>query len=452
MYKFIDLNDSPPVNIFKNRFNTIHLLKFQVRFIFMFKKLFSGGPKKHILTDTHLKKCRQFIQYLYSKTRVDHIIIQGEGFIEGGFAIPVLQFQPNGKAVFQYAVSCFIDSIGQSRLSDYDDALQHSKYFFIIDPEHDKIAAHLTKLNVHFLKGRLDPDPASPVVLIGGTDINYKEPVRKLKVAALIHVHNESDMLGETIQFLINQGVHVHIVDNWSTDGSWEIVNSFPIMQVSRERFPTEGPSDHYEWYKQCEYSEQLSKQLDFDWFIHYDSDELRYSPWKNISLQQAISFIDGLGYNAIDFTVLDFRYTPDKEEVVSNFEQQNTWFEFGKRPGHFLQVKGWKKQEQTIDLKSSGGHHIEFEGKKIYPIKFLNKHYSLRSKNQAHKKLVQQRLPRTQKEKSERGWHTHIELMIEQQTQGWNKNDLLEWKEDSFQRDYLIERISGVGILDLSK
>ena len=55
--------------------------------------------------------------------------------------------------------------------------------------------------------------------------------------------------------------------------------------------------------------------------------------------------------------------------------------------------------------------------------------------------------MSRTQKEKKERGWHTHIELMIEQQTKGWNKHELIEWKEDAFQQNYLLERISGVGI-----
>jgi len=306
----------------------------------MFKKLFSGTTQKQVLTDTHLKKCNEFIQYLSSKTKIDHVVIEGEGISEEDLTTPMLRFQKDGKTVFQNVISCFIGSIGQSKLSDYDEALKHSNYFLIIDGEHEKIASHLTKLNIYFFKGRLGNTEESPVILIGGTDMNYKEPARKLKVAALIHVYNESDMLRETIQFLITQGVHVHIIDNWSTDGSWEIVNTFPIMQVSRERFPAEGPSDHHELYMQCQYSEQLSKQLDFDWFLHYDSDELKYSPWKNVTLQKAISFIDGLGYNAIDFTVIDFRYTPDKENVVSNFEQNNRWFEFGKRPGHFLQVK----------------------------------------------------------------------------------------------------------------
>jgi hypothetical protein len=414
----------------------------------MFKNLFSSSFKE-TLTGSHLKKCAKFIHYLVSREVIKCVVAEGKEINLEELSVPLESFHTGIKTeTYTSALSCFINAMGQSTLSDYDTALKSSKYFLIVDPKHSKIAGHLTKLGLNFFEGNLENKPESPVVLIGGTDINYQKTTSQVKVAALIHVYNESDILSETIHFLIGQGVHVHIIDNWSTDGSWEIAGSFPVMQVTKERFPPEGPSDHFELYKQCEYSEQLSKQLPYDWFLHYDADELKYTPWKNVSLQKAISFIDSLGYNAIDFTVIDFRYTTDKDAVSMNMENNNTWFEFGKRPGHFRQVKCWKKQEQ-LDLKSMAGHSVTFPGIRVYPIKFLNKHYSLRSKEQARKKLVEQRLPRTQKEKSERGWHTHIDMLIEQQTKGWDKKDLIEWKENSFQQHYLLERISGVGIVD---
>lgn len=419
-----------------------------LQLFFMFKRLFSTESSQKPFTERHLDKCQKFINYLTKKGGLSQVLTEGAG-IEGLTpGVDVKPFQPHLPAdVLKQAVCCFINSM-EGDLNRYNMTLQTCPYFFITDPRHAKIANHLSKLNLTFFEGRLDRTPESPMVLIGGRDINYQKTARQVKVAALVHVFNEADILAETIRFLTGQGVHVHIIDNWSTDGSWEIAGSFPVMQVTKERFPPEGPSDHYEWYKQCEYSEQLSRQLPYDWFLHYDSDEFRYAPWKNVTLRNAISFIDSLGYNAIDFTVLDFRYTKDKEQVNADFERNNNWFEFGKRPGHFIQLKGWKKNEQA-DLKTVGGHSISFPGMNVYPIKFLNKHYSLRSKEQTRKKLIVHRLPRTQKEKNERGWHTHIELLIEQQSKGWDKKDLIEWKENSFQQDYLLERISGVGILD---
>lgn len=417
-------------------------------YVFMLKRLFSTHSSQKTFTEKHLKKCVAFINYLIKKTELPLVITEGKEIRELEPGVDIKAFQPHLPAdVLKQAVCCFIHSM-ETDLDRYMTALQTCRYFFIVDPKHSKIVNQLRNLNLTFFEGQLDRTPASPQILIGGNDINYQKTTRQVKVAALIHVFNEVDVLPETIRFLIEQGIHVHIIDNWSTDGSWEIAGSFPVMQVTKERFPPEGPTDHYEWYKQLEYSEQLAKQLPYDWFLHYDADELRYAPWKNVTLRNAISFIDSLGYNAIDFTVLDFRYTSDKEQVTTDFERNNTWFEFGKRPGHFLQVKGWKKNDQA-DLKTVGGHSISFPGINVYPVKFLNKHYSLRSKEQTRKKLVEHRLPRTQKEKNERGWHSHIELMIEQHSKGWDKKDLIEWKENTFQQHYLLERIAGIGIID---
>jgi glycosyl transferase family 2 len=348
------------------------------------------------------------------------------------------------------AISHFTRTPGKKQMASSDTLFKNSKYFIIPDSgsHHPDLIRHLDDLGLRFFEGQLNTAPTPHTFLIGGIDINYKETVSTpQKVIALIHVFNEADILGETIRHLIGQGVYVHIIDNWSTDESWEIAGGFPDTVVSRERFPKEGPSEHYEWYKQLEYSEQLAETMPYDWFIHYDSDEMRYSPWQGVSIQHAIGFIDQLGYNAIDFTVLDFRHTPDNDQVKADFEKNITWFEFGKRPGHFLQVKGWKKQPVRIDLKNSGGHNVQFPGRKLYPVKFLTKHYSLRSREQAEKKLVLHRLPRVQKELAERNWHHHINLLIAQEAVGWDKKDLIEWVEDHFDKDYLIERISGVGI-----
>ena len=356
----------------------------------------------------------------------------------------------------------------------YERLLNASQYLVLqeANKNYAALVGYLKERGLTFFEGRLPPtersDPsrtreqshageqsspgaqpgAGNQFLIGGTDINYTASSYRPKIAALVHVYNEGDILGETIRHLLDQGLHVHIVDNWSTDGSWEIAAAFPETQVSRERFPHEGPSEHYEWFRQLEHSERLAMRLPYDWFLHYDADEFRYSPWPGVSLRDAIGFVERLGYNAIDFTVLDFRYTADQDQVTSGFEANNTWFEFGRRPGHFLQVKGWKAGGEKIDLSNSGGHDAKFPGRRLYPIKFLTKHYSLRSREQAEKKLMADRLPRVQKELNERSWHQHIDLLIAQQAAGWDKKDLIRWTPGSFEKDFLLERISGVGIV----
>ena len=418
----------------------------------MFEKWFSR--RRTYTAVPGFEKAVGFINYLTDRQIIDTLVQVGDSpsLPADKLKLPVTPYTKRlDPAVLSQAITCFTPAPGGQQLAGYENIVRRSRYFIMPGTGNHSAerAASLQQMGLTFFEGKLESEQPGNAVIIGGADVDYA-PCSSLprRIVALMHVFNEEDILGETIRFLLDQGLHVHIIDNWSTDGSWEIAGNFPEDRVSRERFPEEGPTGHYEWFKQLEYSELLAEKMPFDWFIHYDADEFRYAPWKGITLQNAISFIDRLGYNAIDFTVLDFRYTEDNDQVREGFERQNTWFEFGKRPGHFLQAKGWKKQPVRVDLKNGGGHNVQFPGRKLYPIKFLNKHYSLRSREQAEKKLVQHRLPRVQKELAERSWHSHINTLISQQAEGWKKEDLIEWTEGRFDSDYLLERISGVGIL----
>jgi len=123
--------------------------------------------------------------------------------------------------------------------------------------------------------------------------------------------------------------------------------------------------------------------------------------------------------------------------------------FEFGKRPGHFAQIKAWKHLNGiNVNLSSNGGHSVSFENRKIYPIKFLIKHYSLRSEAQAKKKIFFDRLPRFEKENKEKGWHTQYNIYNENSSFIFDKDNLINWNAKTFESEYLVERISGIGII----
>ena len=195
-------------------------------------------------------------------------------------------------------------------------------------------------------------------------------------------------MLPEVIAHLNRHGVDVHIFDNWSTDGSFELAQAAEAQRrcKSVKRFP-DAPSPHYEWAAQLRNVEAYAGTLDADWVIHYDADELRLPPWRSVTLQQGISFVDMLGYSAIDFTLLNFRFTSGQKSQAP-YEQHLQRFEFGTEPGHFVQVKAWKNQGQAVDIATSGGHSVEFAGRRVFPLNFLTKHYPLRSPEQAKRKV----------------------------------------------------------------
>lgn len=264
------------------------------------------------------------------------------------------------------------------------------------------------------------------------------------KVLAIMHVFNEADIVEETIKHLICQNIDVYVVDNWSNDGSYEIVKALQMQYPNRlflERFPEYGVNEYYDWYHQLERTEQINRNSNYNWFIHYDADEIRLSPWKNVSLRDAIFYVDKLGYNLIENTVIDFKITEDSP----NCWVKDGWFDFGHRKGHFEQVKTWKR-DITLDLKKSGGHIAEIENPRIFPLKILNRHYPLRTIDQARKKIYRDRLPRFAKEKNERGWHGHYDKYMANAIKLENARDLIRWDEDTFFQ-YYISLILGVGI-----
>src|SRR5260370_10721194 len=134
-----------------------------------------------------------------------------------------------------------------------------------------------------------------------------------------------------------------------------------------------------------------------------------------------------------------------DEEEVF--YPSALKWFEWGRHPAYFRQVKAWKNIGK-VDLALTGGHDVEFDKKRIYPIKFLTKHYPLRSNSQANRKIYKERFPRIEKEWRDKGWHVHYDhLRLVPELKPWREYELLNFSENAFGAEFLVERISGIGI-----
>jgi hypothetical protein len=267
-------------------------------------------------------------------------------------------------------------------------------------------------------------------------------------VAAIMHGFNEVDILPEVLDHLTAQGVEVHYFDNWSTDGSWELaMERWRLGQIANcQRFPDQ-PTDQYLWHAQLSHTTAYARTLDAQWVMHHDADEIRVAPWQGVSIQQALAFIDSLGYSAVDFTVLDFRFVEGRPPVHSKFEVALNQFEFGRRPGHFKQIKCWRNHP-SADLAATGGHDVQFPDRKVYPIKFLLKHYSLRSEEQSTRKIHRDRLPRFVAEQAKYQWHHQYDAFKNVDSlKGWQYRDLLPWHTAHFSTEYVVERISGIGL-----
>ncbi len=274
-------------------------------------------------------------------------------------------------------------------------------------------------------------------------------PSPAIKPCAVVHAYNEGDIIQESLHHLVEQGCDVLLLDNWSTDATYEraLEAARSASGIEVRRFP-EKASSEYQWRRQLEETVRLAETLSSDWVLHNDADEFRYSPWKGVRLADGLAFVQALGYSAVDFTVLDFRYLQAQPTLSAAVRDNLVFFEFGRRPGHFLQVKGWRNQPPgAVDLASSGGHEARFQGRRVYPVKFLLRHYPLRSEAHARQKIQRDRLPRSSRERQDFGWHTQYLNHQEERFQGWAPEALIPWNGDMFATEYLVERMSGIGL-----
>jgi glycosyltransferase involved in cell wall biosynthesis len=245
---------------------------------------------------------------------------------------------------------------------------------------------------------------------------------RGFRVVAIIAVRNEEDIIGQVLDDLIAQHIEVIVIDDGSVDGTLHLARKRlgrGVVAIERRE-----PSAVFDWTGLLLRKEQIAAQTDADWFIHHDADEFRESPWPELNLRAAIECVDASGHNAIDFRVLNFRPTIDVAPgtdirlAMPHYEPGDHWDR--------LQIKAWKRQSGPVDLASSGGHDARFDGRMVFPVPFLLRHYPLRSRAQARKKIFEERLPRFAVEERARGWHVQYDSLADREDFLWSESELV--------------------------
>ena len=291
------------------------------------------------------------------------------------------------------------------------------------------------------------------IASVHGAHVDYRAAPKR-SCLAILSTYNDADIIPAVLEHLLEQDMHIHVMDNWSTDTTYSYLERMMREHSSRivglERFPAEGPAETFELRSILEHKVKVALKSQFDWCVHYESDELRESPWRDVSMRDAVSFIDACGYNSIDHTVVDFRPTQDGFSSADDPADFFDAFEFGRRSGHFLQVKGWKNTGRPVELAASGGHFVRFYGQRVYPLKFLLKHYPLRSSEQAQRKVFLERLPRKSAQETQIGWHSHYDAWANREAEAflWQRHTLTHYDRDHFLHEFLLERLAGCGLM----
>jgi hypothetical protein len=234
------------------------------------------------------------------------------------------------------------------------------------------------------------------------------------RVVAFMAAYNEEDIIVQSIKKWTDQGISVHVLENWSTDATYDLAKELESqLPVTVERFPREGPSEYFDWGAMLERMEILSREIEADWFIRRGADEVLVSPWPDVSYRDALYVVDQAGFNCIDHTIVEFHPVDDGFEMGMDHEAYFRHFDF-KNLSHPSQRKAWKNCGKPISTIASAGHDVLFDGRRVFPFKFLLKHYSFRSQRHGEKKVFRERKARWNPKERARGWHIHYDSMQE--------------------------------------
>jgi glycosyltransferase involved in cell wall biosynthesis len=256
---------------------------------------------------------------------------------------------------------------------------------------------------------------------------------------AIVSSFNEEDIIKDVVEDIIEQGCELVVLDNWSTDGTWEILqslqNSVP-SQLSIERFPSK-PVAQSSWRDILARKEEIALQHKGRWILHSDADELRRSPFPGVNLARAMQIAQATGATRIDFTVLNFRPVDAGPYIPGTLKSAFKYFQFGTHPSYFQQRKAWLQGNDRVDLRNSGGHDANFGNAADFRYKFWLKHYPIRSMSHGRVKTYRERAQRWSTAEKEAGWHVHYDDVAGDSSFVWPAEQLLNYHKDTFYKKY---------------
>jgi glycosyltransferase involved in cell wall biosynthesis len=267
--------------------------------------------------------------------------------------------------------------------------------------------------------------------------------MRPFRVLAIISAYNEEDVIGSVLGDFTRQGIDVYLIDNHSTDATAREAQPFldrgllAIESYPHETARTDGGVTTFPWKSILEHKTELARSLDADWFIHCDADELREGPWDGVSLREAIARVDTCGYNAIDFKVFEFVPTDNSFLKGKDLRKSFPYFRSA-APWDRLQIKAWKRTDENVDLCQSGGHEVCFAGRRVFPIRFILRHYPIRGQKHGERKIFEERIPRFVDNERKQGWHVQYDRVMSGHSFVVDKSALKEFLPD-FERTQLL-------------
>lgn len=224
----------------------------------------------------------------------------------------------------------------------------------------------------------------------------------RMRVLALIATYNEERFIGGCLEHLFSQGVEAYLCDNQSTDDTVAIATRYLGAGLRGiEHIPRDGT---YRWRQILRRKEALAAELEADWFLHLDADEVPLPPRSGQTLAEGLAEVDAGGCNVVELS--EFTFVPTRESPHhdhSDFRRTMRWY-YPFAPTELHLVRAWKRLDHPVDLATTGGHVVRFPGWRLWPHRFRLCHYLFLSREHAIRKYVMKKYDH---EEVGDGWHS---------------------------------------------
>ncbi|MDZ7628381.1 MAG: sulfotransferase [Parvularculaceae bacterium] len=194
-----------------------------------------------------------------------------------------------------------------------------------------------------------------------------------LKIAAIIMARNAAQTLDRVLSHLQDNQIEGYLVDHGSTDSTPDTLVKHAGNPIVATRFaPFSGVFDLT---AQLEIKKALLAEINADWIIHLDADEILESPREHESLRGFIERVDATDANVIDCR--EYVFTPASEEERfegSDFVSAMRYYYFFDPPGRTLH----RIFRRTLPVDSwaiTGGHAVS-DSVVVSPERARMRHY----------------------------------------------------------------------------
>lgn len=220
-----------------------------------------------------------------------------------------------------------------------------------------------------------------------------------MSILGYMIVRNEADIIGEVISYYRHHQIPLCVVDNGSTDGTWEILLEKRDLLASLLRHETED----YDLSEMLQLAVQRCQSLGPTWMLHVDADHFYDYHAEFDSFQSMVEAAEDASANCIQFSEYTFFVTSLDEVFVPSAQERMRYYAYHDglpQPRLFKNLPG-------VDTHTGGGHRVVYDNApvRVFPFSGALRHYPFRTIEQAARKLRERRA-RYSTKGLEKGWH----------------------------------------------